>query len=701
MRRGVAWLVVPALLSWATADPLTIRWYKCTFSTVESKSAAKDVEEPLMAECADIRMPLCHPGVCGDKSHDISVFVKRLPARTPRSPPQALWMLQGGPGHASTAMESLMHNSYEASNGTISVYTMDHRGTGRSTLLECPEETHSEDEIVDCLEAIKKRHGRTPSSRQPTAHQISVGNDAPKGFSVTSAATDLQLVVESSLFNSTEVYVYGVSYGTYLVERLMHLAPKQVKGYILDSIQSEQFYTTKSAPYYSNWDRDVYEVVHQFFAYCDADAFCKGKIGPKSKQTLLQTYLALDAAQTECFDILYKVAHDGGYAKPSGVVGQTLYNWLTDREKRGFIPAYIFRLGRCNADDQVWLQQLTYPPAMEIPDESPYLKGTGYSDVVYNNIVFSEIWQSSPSSPTAQELYEDSVNALLSLGNIVYAKNRAQIYCIYKQNADPMCKEYPMYDVSFTYDHDAYWNHTASIPEGTSVLMFTGALDTATPSKYAHDENATMGGGAKKRLIEFPFANHGVVMNTPDEDNEEVHCGVLILDSYLAKRGDVAAIDTSCVDHMEKLKFSHWDRDLAFELFGSENPYNQSVVQVKLSAIIKNKLKTAFTTGVVVLTALLVVSVGVLIFVVLENRALRQQLIVSATAADSARNLESQPLTTDDAVDITEVTATTTEVDDDQPNASTTTTEGTALGPEVTQPTLASAENLDEHNVQV
>ncbi len=79
---------------------------------------------------------------------------------------------------------------------------------------------------------------------------------APEAFSVTSAASDLAYIIENEQ-SANDVFVYGLSYGTYLVERVMHLAPAGVKGYILDSIQSEQFYTTKDAPYYSNWDRDV------------------------------------------------------------------------------------------------------------------------------------------------------------------------------------------------------------------------------------------------------------------------------------------------------------------------------------------------------------------------------------------------------------------------------------------------------------
>ncbi|ETW05817.1 hypothetical protein, variant [Aphanomyces invadans] len=527
---------------------------------------------------------------------------------------------------------------------------MDHRGTGRSTLLECPDdddgEPQTEDEIVECFRYIKDEFG----------------HDAPMAFSVTSAATDLKVLVQSSMFAQADVYVYGVSYGTYLVERLMHLQPSNVKGYILDSIQSEQFYTDKKdAPYYSNWDRDVGQVVEGFFALCDNDAFCNAKIGPKSRQTLHKAYLALDAGETECFDILYRVAHDGGYAKPSGLVGQTLYEWLVDSDRRVFIPAYIYRLARCNPDDQDWLTQLNYPPPLDdLPEEGPYLRGPGFSDIVYNNIVFAEIWQSShPSSPSAQRLYQDSVDALLSLGNVVYARNRAILYCLYRQNADPMCADYPRYDESFTYNQDDFWNRTATVPPGASVLMFAGGLDPATPLKYARDEYTTMVGDAKL-LLEFPAANHGVLVNSPDRDDSHVSCGAVVLSSYMAHGGDVSQVDLSCMARVEPLRFSHWDRDLAFDLFGSENPYNESAVQVKVLATIQAK----FMMAVGVLCGLLVVAVVGLLLLVRQNLTLRRRVAALTTPskldAIHETNTETHPLTAadspSDATDVLETT---------------------------------------------
>ncbi len=83
-----------------TSTSSTIKWYACPFQTAQD--SAHDDPEATRAECADVAMPLCHPGVC-TSTKTISVFVKRLLAVKPPSDKQlrALWMVQGGPGYGS------------------------------------------------------------------------------------------------------------------------------------------------------------------------------------------------------------------------------------------------------------------------------------------------------------------------------------------------------------------------------------------------------------------------------------------------------------------------------------------------------------------------------------------------------------------------------------------------------------------------
>ncbi|RHY32688.1 hypothetical protein DYB32_002335 [Aphanomyces invadans] len=195
------------------------------------------------AECAEITMPLCHEGICASNG-TINVFVKRMRAARGRSNASAksLWVLQGGPGASSVNMEGIMAALYDAPGsylgGAVDVYTMDHRGTGRSGLLSC---------VASQVETSgSPTKGSVNSQSFPACIQdvnTQLGDDADvnllKAYSTTSAATDLSNLI--SLFGTTggETTVYGVSYGTYLVQRLMQLGNPNVKGYVLDGVVSQ------------------------------------------------------------------------------------------------------------------------------------------------------------------------------------------------------------------------------------------------------------------------------------------------------------------------------------------------------------------------------------------------------------------------------------------------------------------------------
>ncbi|EGZ29195.1 hypothetical protein PHYSODRAFT_450444, partial [Phytophthora sojae] len=54
-------------------------------------------------------------------------------------------------------------------------------------------------------------------------------------FSTTSAANDVVTFI-SNYTNGASTILYGISYGTILLERIMHLNPAKVTGYVLDGV---------------------------------------------------------------------------------------------------------------------------------------------------------------------------------------------------------------------------------------------------------------------------------------------------------------------------------------------------------------------------------------------------------------------------------------------------------------------------------
>lgn len=119
-------------------------------------------------------------------------------------------------------------------SGAVDMYTLDHRGTGRSNYLECQA---AQAFAAGSPSGVEIDIGEIPNCVKDVMFQI---DNSPEAFSVTSAAKDVVYLISALNPDDAEVYVYGGSYGTYWGSRVMHLAPKQVKGYILDGVVDEK-----------------------------------------------------------------------------------------------------------------------------------------------------------------------------------------------------------------------------------------------------------------------------------------------------------------------------------------------------------------------------------------------------------------------------------------------------------------------------
>ncbi|OQS04937.1 kinase [Thraustotheca clavata] len=174
-------------------------------------SSTLDEFSKIQFECAQFTLPLCHAGIC-DSNNTIQIFVKRVLAD--KQDPKAVWLLQGGPG-ASTAgaMEKIMANVYRALGGTATVYTMDHRGTGRSHRLGCtaaqvetsgsPSNGEITPEVLSaCIQDVNVQLGASPNSSMLSA------------YSTTSAALDVSTLINNT--NNTNTYVYEEAAATTL-----------------------------------------------------------------------------------------------------------------------------------------------------------------------------------------------------------------------------------------------------------------------------------------------------------------------------------------------------------------------------------------------------------------------------------------------------------------------------------------------------
>ncbi|TMW54982.1 hypothetical protein Poli38472_014753 [Pythium oligandrum] len=478
-------------------------------------------------------------------------------------------MLQGGPGASSVNLENSMTELYMRLNGTTSVYTMDHRGTGRSALLKC--------------EAAEAFSAGSPGGAEVDMREVAncvkdvlyqiEGQTA--AFSVTSAAKDIEFLV-NGLNQDEDVFVYGASYGTYLTERLMHLAPSIVKGYILDGVLAEE------KGNFAHFGSIREEPAQYFGQLCDQDKVCRSKYGsdvPVDQamyDAWFETYETLDAAaigDNACADLL-TTRED---IMPSWVLGtyfSTLFS-IGDVSKRAGIPAVLQMVRRCNDADVVTLRALTAAQGMTLFDVltqagplQPFDEVNGISFLLMHLIKHSELWlYPTPKWEVETALVEQSVFG--TFYTVDYAW-----HCVLSGNAsDPSCPallelgqqrtvpvNYSSVELTkFSYERDEYFGKTAAIPKDTSVMVMSGKLDFQTVHSWAVDQYEKMQGD-NKLLVEFEYGPHcsGIA---PSTAGDTTGCGVRIIASFVKQMGDIDLTDLSCLDELPAINFDV-DEDL-------------------------------------------------------------------------------------------------------------------------------------------
>ncbi|OQS05420.1 serine protease family S33 [Thraustotheca clavata] len=520
-------------------QPVNVKYIAEAAATAASKSSAT-------VECAELTLPLCYSELCtapANISNTIPVFVKRIRAQKRTSSTKSLWFLQGGPGASSVNMESLMILLYNTLGGSVDMYTMDHRGTGRSSRLSC---TATQIETPGSSTQGQITNEVLPACIQDVNIQLGSANSTVlRSYSTTSAAMDLSNII--SYLGNVNTYVYGVSYGTYLVERLIQLANPNIKGYALDGIVSNSGSKSNKKMVFNDWDINVNQVAQYFITLCSSDSFCNSKFPKGLNATIVQLYDSMDSnpSGTKCASIL---ANAFGKQNPSITLRLILSTLLQDQDLRSFIPALVYRANRCNNDDALALYNflVQYANNNNAPDTSGALDST----MLYNLVVTSEMWR----TPTESQRSLTSTFEKTIIGSDV--SDLVSMYCIASGGSDPNCADQLVSSSQYTlqYPRDKYYDVPITIPDGSSVFMMSGLLDPQTYYEYGRYQYDSFV-GTSKRLIEFNYSAHGAIANTPVTTKNGAPCGAQLLAAFVAASGDVLSMDTSCVSKVSPMSF--------------------------------------------------------------------------------------------------------------------------------------------------
>jgi pimeloyl-ACP methyl ester carboxylesterase len=478
-----------------------LNWARCDLAT--EYGVAKNA-----AECANFEVP-ARRNVAGTKS--LKLFIKRY--RPNANVRGQLWIINGGPGAATSSLETTL-DEFTAVGRNLEVYFLDHRGTGNSERLRCPEQEATdsrfganiqEDEWSACAKTLEATWG-----------------DDLSGFNVTEAATDLGEAIARTRHGNEAVFLYSVSYGTYLAQRYLQVFPTQATGVVLDSICSPG-----ACKLLLGYDRAFNATLENILSLCANDAECSTQVGTAPYQRLVSVASSLDNEHCSAL----------GWSRTTlrqvmGVL--TMYVGLRD-----YIPAVIKRVDRCSDNDvsalKVFQKRIT-----QIATTDPT-----FSQPLSINISLSELSERPlPNEKTILNNVEELYGSVDSGPRMAGAVN-----------------------VWPTYGLDNYYGEFAVTD--TPLLMLNGTLDPQTPLDVATPtgEHFT---GAYQSFIRVPYAAHTTLTQSPVDTSGNT-CGAELIRQFFDD--PTASLNKDCLNSVLPIDFSGNTAGLTETLFGTTTPF--------------------------------------------------------------------------------------------------------------------------------
>ncbi|CAI5718444.1 unnamed protein product [Peronospora farinosa] len=397
---------------------------------------------------------------------------------------------------------------------------MDQRGSGHSTRLDCvtmpinitgsPQGNSFEiSQVPACAHELEKKYGDLAS------------------FSITSAATDVATFI-SGFTNGLNTIVCGLNFGTLIVERLIHLSPPEVTGYVLDGFAGMSGASRDKAPSYSAYDSNFGEVGDAFLELCGKISECSERFVSKSLPATLQDVITHfdENPKSTCAALVSDSNRDWSSEPASYILRRALSVILPDASMRTIIPPIVYRLNRCEPKDIDLLKpffKIPRQPQLNSSDDSAFV-----SPLLKYLVNYSEMWEKPTPSIAKMTSQESAVCNKLDLGN-------------YRGNG-------------IIYEVDKYWNKSATIPPQASVLLLSGKLNPVTPHKYAESLMEALI-VEKKELITFEYTAHDALVSVSFDQGKD-NCGMEILLSYVTNDGDLELLDKSCVEEMPALNMT-------------------------------------------------------------------------------------------------------------------------------------------------
>ncbi|KAL0478725.1 hypothetical protein AKO1_008291 [Acrasis kona] len=442
----------------------------------------------------------------------------------------AIFLLQGGPGLGGEALEVMGIKLWNDMGGQYDIVIPDHRGTARSTMVTCTE---------------------TEPEKFPTCQKSALNN--LDGFTTDQAAMDTLSLMDN--FKNTfggEILLFGVSYGTFLSERIIKISQVRYPGLIsavaLDGICGDKFCSFKTS------DEVAEKTAMSFFDACAKDSTCGAKLGGQ-KEEILKKLTQLYATQNMCTNLF------GGVRN---VMRSFLVSALQDNTMRLLIPPLIYRGLRCNLIDFFSINYMIRNVVSAQASENAGHVGYPTSLPININIGVSEL----------QGRFTKDAEAKDYASSCVMCSGAASLYSTVVGAG------------WIPYNQSDYQNKV--LATDLPLLLMNGDLDPQTGIDNAESYHQLIKDTCPNtKFVRFPNAVHFVVGRSPLAKDISVNCGATILADFF-KSKSVANLNTDCTNNLQGVDFG-----------GNAYTYNNVAVDMYEGLGIN---KTQYTIFVVVVT---------------------------------------------------------------------------------------------------
>jgi pimeloyl-ACP methyl ester carboxylesterase len=374
-------------------------------------------------ECAEIPTPLDHAHPWGDR---FDLHVRRLPTAEPAT--RALWLAVGGPGDAGTVVAPDLA-FFQKVFPALEVYTFDHRGTGSSAALHCTEQ-----------EDPSSEEGAAIAESEWSACIASLDESTLALMTVSQAADDLAWAIDR--VGASPSVVWGISYGTYLIDRFVARHPDVPEGVILDGLVPPDWT-------FAEFDDAMDTTGREYLALCDADPDCATQLGGDAVAFAEATLAA--RAKTPC----------AGFDDTT--LRAALGALLLQGDDREAIPSVLARAARCDADDEKTLAHLVTALPRDL----------NQNEVLLANIGTSELWPDD--GPSVEEAAAALESTIIATGVSAWMAGMAEQWPRYETTETTTARpEIPALLMHGGLDPTVRIDRTAAMrapyPEGQSVL---------------------------------------------------------------------------------------------------------------------------------------------------------------------------------------------------------------------------------------